>query len=93
MGGRKSDVSALFNAETGIIGFASGLFGVIVTYLLELILNSIISALFGIAMIADLTIPTALIIILISIGLTAISGLMPASSAASKDPVVALRTE
>ncbi len=93
MGGRKSDVSALFNAETGIIGFASGLFGVIVTYLLELILNSIISALFDIAMIADLTIPTALIIILISIGLTAISGLMPASSAASKDPVVALRTE
>ncbi|MCR5490768.1 MAG: ABC transporter ATP-binding protein/permease [Bacilli bacterium] len=93
MGGRKRDVSALFNAETGIIGFASGLFGVAVTYVLEVILNVIIKALFGISMIADLAPLTAVMIIIVSILLTAISGLVPASSAASKDPVVALRTE
>ena len=43
--------------------------------------------------IANLTPLTALVMILTSILLTAISGLLPAKSAAKKDPVVALRTE
>ena len=47
----------------------------------------------GVYTIATLTIPTALLMILISILLTAISGLIPASIAAKKDPVEALRTE
>ena len=42
---------------------------------------------YGLEMIA------AIIMILISILLTTISGLIPAKSAAKKDPVVALRTE
>ena len=93
MGGRKTDVSNLFNAETAVIGFLSGLFGVLVTYLLEAFVNIIIKAILGISMIVDLSPVTALIVILVSIALTAISGLVPASSAARKDPVVALRTE
>ncbi len=93
MGGRKTDVSNLFNAETAVIGFLSGAFGVAVTYVLEIIVNLIIKTLFGISMIADLAPLTAGIVILVSIGLTALSGLIPASSAARKDPVVALRTE
>lgn len=93
LGGRKRDVSALFNAETFIIGGVSGVIGVTVTYIISAILNAVIGSAFGIATIAKLTIPTALIMIAISIGLTLISGLIPARLAAKKDPVVALRTE
>ena len=95
LGGRKRDVSYLFNAETFVIGLASGIFGVLFTYLLQLIANILVTVLSeGIILtIANLTIPTAIIMILVSVALTAISGLIPARIAAGKDPVVALRTE
>ena len=35
----------------------------------------------------------AILMVLLSVGLTLISGLIPAKSAANKDPVIALRTE
>lgn len=93
LGGRKSDVSRLFNAETFIIGGVSGLIGIGVTYLISAILNLIVSKAFGIATIATLTPFNALLMVLISVGLTMIAGLIPASLAAKKDPVVALRSE
>ena len=93
LGGRKMDVSNLFNAETFMIGLTSGVFGIGVTYLISLILNAIINNFASIGSIIYLPIPTALIVILISVGLTLISGLIPARAAAKKDPVVALRTE
>ncbi len=93
LGGRKKDVTHLFNAETFIIGFAAGTFGVLVTYILSLILNLIVSSLTGVYPIASLPIWQALIMILVSVLLTVVSGLIPARSAAKKDPVVALRTE
>ena len=48
LGGRKKDVSALFNAETFIIGSTSGLIGIGITYLLSLIINQIVGHLFGV---------------------------------------------
>lgn len=93
LGGRKKDVSRLFNAETFIIGGTAGLFGIGVTYILSFILNMIVGSLAGIYTIASLHPLTALIMVLISIGLTSISGLVPARLASKKDPVVALRTE
>lgn len=93
LGGRKKDVSHLFNAETFIIGLFAGLFGVIVTYVISLIVNLILKPLIGYGSIAALPIGQALLMIALSIGLTLISGIIPASSAAKKDPVVALRTE
>ena len=93
LGGRKKDVSYLFNAETFIIGSIAGLFGIGVTYLASLILNLILEPLINYANIASLPINQAVLLVLLSIGLTLISGLIPASSAAKKDPVVALRTE
>lgn len=95
LGGRKKDVSHLFNAETFVIGLASGAFGVIVTGLLSIIINLIVKAASNstVTGIAHLTIPTAIVMTILSILLTLISGLIPARSAARKDPVDALRTE
>ena len=93
LGGRKRDVSSLFIAETFIIGLASGVFGIIITYALSGIINLVIGSKFGIYTLASLPFTTALIMIAISIILTLISGVIPARAAAKKDPVEALRTE
>lgn len=94
IGASKRDVSSMFNAETIIIGFAAGLFGVLVTYLLCIPINLILHALTGIKALSAFLHPVAaLILIAISVLLTLISGLIPSRSAAKKDPVVALRTE
>ncbi len=92
LGGRKRDVANLFNAETLIIGASSGLIGVGFTYLLSLIVNVIVQNAAGFSIMA-LPITTALIMLLLSIGLNVLSGLIPAGKAAKQDPVVALRTE
>ena len=93
LGGRKKDVSYLFNAETFIIGTLAGMFGIGVTYLISAIVNIILKPLIGYASIAALPISEAVLLIALSITLTLVSGLIPARSAARQDPVVALRTE
>ena len=94
IGASKRNVSQMFNAETMIIGFASGLLGVLVTYLLCIPINWLLNTLTGIEMLkAILPVPAAIILVAISVLLTLISGIIPSRSAAKKDPVVALRTE
>ncbi len=94
IGASKRDVSSMFNAETMIIGFTSGLLGVVVTYVLCIPINIILHAVTGIETLsAHLPIGVAIILIVISVTLTLISGIIPSRSAAKKDPVVALRTE
>lgn len=94
IGASKRDVSGMFNAETVIIGFTSGLLGVAVTYLLCIPINIIIQGLTGIAALsAVLPIPVAVALVVISMALTLFAGIIPSRSAAKKDPVVALRTE
>ena len=91
LGGRKRDVAGLFVMETFMTGLFSGVFGVIVTYIIQVIVNIILNAQFGLAII-KLTIPTALLMIGVSVVLSVLSGLIPSQSAAHKDPVVALRS-
>ena len=93
LGARKRDIKNLFNAETFIIGLASGVFGVGVTYLLSIGINALLGHLTGIATLAALPFTSAFIMVCVSVGLTLISGLIPAQAAAKKDPVIALRTE
>lgn len=94
IGASKRDVSSMFNAETMIIGFTSGLLGVVVTYLLCIPINLLIHQLTGItALSAVLPLGAAGILVVISVALTLIAGIIPSGSAAKKDPVVALRTE
>ena len=92
LGGRKKDVSRLFIAETLIIGLASGVFGILITYLLELILNLSVAHL-GVFGIAALPIWMAGLMVVLSIVLNVASGLIPSLKASNQDPVVALRTE
>ena len=94
IGASKGNVSSMFNAETVIIGFTSGLLGVLITYLLCIPINLILHQVTGIsALNAFLPPPVAVALVLISVGLTLFSGIIPSRSAAKKDPVVALRTE
>ncbi len=93
VGARKKDIKRLFNSETFIIGLTSGVIGIILTYLISAIIDIIVGVNFGIFTIASLPWSQAGIMILISVALTLISGLIPASSAAKKDPVVALISE
>ncbi len=93
IGARKRDIKSLFNAETFIIGLAAGIVGIVLTYIISAIVNLIVGLNVGIYTLCALPWWEALIMICVSFILTLISGLIPASAAAKKDPVVALRTE
>ena len=93
VGARKKDISRVFNAETLIIGFTAGSFGVILAYILTVPINQAIYKLAKINGVADLSPMHALYLILGSMCLTLIAGFIPSRMAAKKDPVKALRTE
>ena len=93
LGARKLDVANLFNAETGIIGTISGSLGVLLAWLIDFPLNAWIASISpdfpkNFAVLNPIH---AVILIALSIGLTVLSGLLPAMLAARKDPVKALR--
>ncbi len=93
IGASKKDVSRVFNAETLIIGFTSGVFGILITVLLNIPINIIIKKLTGVSNITQLPLNGAIILIMISVILTIIAGLIPAKLASKKDPVESLRSE
>lgn len=94
MGASKHDVSRVFNAETLIEGFTSGVLGIGITLLLLIPINAVIRHLTNIEELAAiLPVQGAIILILISMFLTFIAGLIPSRMAAKRDPVTALRSE
>ena len=93
IGASKKDVSRIFNAETLIEGFVSGALGIVVTLLLCIPANALIKHLTDISNVAQLPVAGGVILIIISMFLTFIAGLIPATLAAKKEPVVALRSE
>ena len=94
IGASKRNISQVFNAETFIIGFCSGIIGIAITLLLLIPSNSIIHAVTKSTSVnAALPPVSAVVLIILSMVLTFIGGLIPAKNAAKKDPVTALRTE
>ena len=93
IGASKKDVTRVFNAETLIEGFISGIIGIIVTLLICIPINIIVENLFGVPNLAKLPIMGAIILVIISVLLTVFAGLVPSRMASKKDPVEALRSE
>lgn len=94
IGASKRNISQVFNAETIIIGFCSGVIGITCTLLLLIPVNALIHHLADTQSInAVLPWGGAMILIALSVLLTLIGGLIPAGKASRSDPVAALRTE
>lgn len=94
LGASKRNISQVFNAETFIIGFCAGLFGIGISALLMIPINAILQGILGAeTLTVSLPIVSAMILIALSMVITIIGGLLPAKKAAKKDPVIALRTE
>ena len=94
IGASKKDISRVFNAETLIIGLCAGAIGIIATLLLCIPITAIVQYFTGLDNIrAILPWEGAFVLVVISMILTLVAGIIPARSAAKKDPVIALRTE
>lgn len=93
LGARKKDIKRVFNAETFLVGIFSGLLGIVIAEILTFPTNRIIEKLSELPNVAQLNPIHAIILVIVSVTLTVIGGLIPASIASKKDPVEALRTE
>ncbi len=93
IGASKRDIARVFNAETLIIGFVAGAFGILATLILNIPINMIIYRIAEVRGLSKLPVTGAVILIIISMILTLIAGIIPSRIAARKDPVTALRTE
>ena len=94
IGARKKDITRIFIAEAGLIGFVSGAVGVIVSSGLALPISKTIAKALKIDNFsAGLDIKSAVGLVLLSVILTLIASIIPSRMAAKKDPVEALRTE
>lgn len=93
LGASKGNVASVFNAETFIEGLISGVLAIVVVYIASVPVNAIVLDIYGVENIMQLPWTSALALIVLSVLLTLVAGLVPASSASKKDPVEALRSE
>ena len=94
IGARKKDITRIFIAEAGLIGFISGAVGVVVTMLLSIPISGSIAKVLKVeAFTASLNAKASIGLIALSLVLTLIASIIPSRIAAKKDPVEALRTE
>jgi len=93
LGARKIDISNIFNVETALLGLAAGIIGVVLALILQYPVNLIFAATLNIQGLMQIAWWHAPVLIVGAIIITLISGLIPASIASKKDPVIALRTE
>ena len=93
IGARKHDVGNIFYAETLLIGLASGIVGVVLSYLLMPLFNIILNDITSIPSLTRLHPLIGLGLILMSMILTSLAGIIPAKIASNKDPILCLRNE
>ncbi|MDN6471279.1 MAG: ATP-binding cassette domain-containing protein [Tetragenococcus koreensis] len=93
LGARKKDITRVFDAETAILGVASGTLGVFIAYLATFPINAVLLNLTDLENVAQLDPMHALTLVIVSTVLTMIGGHIPARMAAKKDAAIALRAE
>ncbi|MEQ2637268.1 ABC transporter ATP-binding protein/permease [Paratractidigestivibacter faecalis] len=93
IGASKGNVKSVFNAETFIEGLISGVFAILVVVIVSFPVNAYVLKTHQVPNIMSLPWTSALVLVGISVLLTLIAGLIPASSASRRDPVEALRSE
>ena len=93
IGASKKDVKRVFFAETIIEGFVAGVMGIVIALIISLPINAVVAVMAKLNGIASMRIDSAIFLILLSVGLNVLARAKPASMAAKKDPVEALRTE
>jgi len=92
IGARRKDIKRIFVSEAFLIGTFSGIIGLTISSLLMVIANTISSKLFGINIII-ITRSYAIFGVCVSIIISMLAGLLPASKAAKLDPVESLRRD
>lgn len=93
IGARKKDVGNIFYAETLMIGFLSGILGVLFTYLIMPLFDLLIEDLTTIKNVTYMPILFGLGFIIINTLITSLAGIIPARIASKKDPILCLRNE
>ncbi len=93
LGARKKDITRVFDAETAILGVASGVIGIVIAWLATFPINSVIKNLTNLSNVAQLSLWAAIILIIVSTVLTILGGHIPARMASKKDAATALRSE
>lgn len=92
IGARRKDIVRVFNAEAFITGLFSGIFGLILTYSLLPVFNSIFEAALRVNQLIVIDAFLALVLLLGNIVLTLLIGLIPSLVASYKDPIDALKS-
>ncbi len=94
IGASKENISEIFIAETGIIGFCAGVIGIAVSLFLQIPGDALIHYLAGNDRVNLYLAPIYCVtLVVLSVALTLIGGLIPARKASNSDPVTALRTD
>ncbi len=96
VGARKTDVGRLFESENAILGFFSGVLGVLVALIISIPVNFLINDLYpqaNLRTIISVNPLHAVILVASAVLLALISGFIPSRIAARKDPVECLRSE
>ena len=93
LGARKKDITRVFDAETCILGIASGTLGVFIAYLTTFPINALLYNMTDLKNVAQLDPIHGITLIIVSTVLTMIGGHIPAKMAAKKDAAIALRAD
>lgn len=93
LGARKKDITRVFDAETAILGVASGLIGIFIAWAATFPINAVLKSMTNLSNVSQLNPTAAIVLILISTILTVLGGHIPARMASKKDATTALRTE
>ena len=93
LGARKKDIKRIFTAETFIIGFTSGVIGILTILIIKIPLNKILFNITSLNNVVSLNIKHIILLIIISIFITIIGGLIPSTFASKQKPIDAIKQE